>query len=364
MAAKCSLWSLARWWGLWIVALGCAGMLLGPAPARAKRPPTDRHVPELADCLGRVQIAEPVVYRQLAVYPVLLEGGAKLRGRWLSLDAALARGVLVVSERGPEGSVPVVIVENRSRDEHVLILGGEILAGGKQTRTVRNDVVLSPGERVELHVFCVEAHRWAGKGDFVAGKLLVPQSIQQELRKGADQGKVWSEVARNNAALAAENATGSLETALKSKDVQDKLGEVRRAIAPHVPDGTVGFIFVERGRAAGIELFGSETLARELLPKLLDSYAVDGLIVHKFAGEAARPEARAAIEFYERVCRAGSERAKTPGSGAGIRTRGDGLLGDGVSLDATLVHFGVQTEHRIVPLPKPMPRPPIVPQPR
>jgi hypothetical protein len=330
--------------------------------ASAQRPSTDRHVQELAAYLDRVQIAEPVSYRQLTVYPLLLEGGQRLRGRWLTLDSAIARGVLVIREKGAAGSVPLVVVENRSRDEDVLIMAGEVIAGGKQTRTVRHDVVVAPGQRIELDVFCVEAHRWAGDKGFASAKTLVPQSIQHELRKGADQGRVWSEVARNNAALGAENATGSLELALNAKPVQDKLAEVRHGIVPKIPEGSLGFIFVDRGRPLGAEFFGSEALARELLPKLLDSYAVDYVILRKDALEADwRPDNRTAIEFFERVCRTGSQRVHTPGSGAGIRTREGGLLGDGVSLDDTLVHYGVQVEHKHVPPPMP-PRP--IPMPR
>ena len=40
---------------------------------------------------------------------------------------------------------------------------------------------------------------------------------------------------------------------------------------PEIPRGTVGYIFVVHGRAVGAEMFGREDLARELLPKLLDS---------------------------------------------------------------------------------------------
>ena len=343
-------------WGI-AACLGGLWTALGTA-AWAQRPSTDGHVPELGRYLDRVQIAEPLVVRGLAVFPVLLSSGQDLRGPWLTLDQAISRGVLVVSEKGSGGSVPTVVVENRSRDEHVFIMGGEVISGGKQTRTVRNDLILAPGQRVDLDVFCVEAHRWSGEKGFGSAKLLVPQSIQQELRRGTGQAGVWSEVARNNAALKAENATGSLETAINSKHVQDRLAEVRDGIVPKVPEGTVGFIFVHGGRALGAEFFGNEAMARALLPKLIDSYAVDFVILK---GEEAgfrpmpKPNDRVAIEFYERVCRAGSQRTKTPGSGAGIRTRSGGLLGDGVGLSDNLVHYGVQSEVRIIPMPGPRP---------
>jgi hypothetical protein len=341
---------------VWVAAACLGGPPAGrhTVAAEPDRPPTHNHVPELAAYLDRVQIAEPVVYRQLAVYPILLEGDVRLRGQWLTLDAAVARGVLSVTEKPGGGSVPEVTVENRSRTDHVFIMTGEIISGGKQTRTVRSDVIVAPGQRINLSVFCVEARRWEGGKDFSGGKMLLPQSIQKELRKGADQSRVWSEVARNNAALEAENATGSLELALRSDRVREKLGEVRRRIVPGVPEGTMGFIFVNRGRPLGAEFFGDDELARSLLPKLLDSYAVDCVVIGPIWPRRESPkDHNAAIEYFRRVCRAGSRRSQTPGSGAGMKTRSGGLLGDGASLAGTLVHYGVQIQDRVIPLPGP-----------
>ena len=345
-----------------LAAMICCGsaILLG-TPARAQRPPTDKHVRELARYLDGVKIAEPAAYRQLAVYPILVEDVPLLRGGWLTLDAALSRGVLVVSEKAG-GSVPLLSVENRSRDEQVLIMTGEVVAGGMQTRTVRHDLVLAPGQKIDLEVFCVEAHRWSGEKNFSAGsKTMLPQSIQGKLRGGADQAGVWSEVDRNNNQLQAQNATGSLDTALKDSSIRKRLDEVQRKIIPALPRGTTGFIFLSDGRPVGAELFGSEDLARQLLPKLLDSYAVDYVLLSKSAaGADAVRDDRAAIELFEQVCRTGSQRVATPGSGAGIRTRHGGLLGDGVSLDNTLVHYGVQIAAMPTPRPDPRPRPSII----
>ena len=253
---------------------------LAAGAAFGQKPSTAGHVAELAAYLDRVEIAEPVTYGRLAVYPVLVPDGNELRGHWLTLDEALAQGSLVVREKGG-GSVPTLSVENRSRKETIFLMAGEIVSGGMQTRTVRKDVVLAPRQRVDLDVFCVEHRRWEGASDFSAAKALVPQSIQKEMRKGADQTRVWSEVARNNAALHAENRTGSLDLALKDSKVADRLGEVRRHILPEVPRGVKGFIFVADGRALGAEFFGREELARQLLPKLLDAYAVDFVLTAK-----------------------------------------------------------------------------------
>ena len=90
-------------------------------------------------------------------------------------------------------------------------------------------------------------------------------------------------------------------------------------------------------------MFGSEDLARELLPKLLDSYAVDYMILRGADHERdGQKDNLTAIQAFEAVCLAGSEAAKTPGAGWGIRTRQDDLLGDGIALNDMVVHYGVQ----------------------
>ena len=130
-----------------------------------------------------------------------------------------------------------------------------------------------------------------------------------------------------------------------------------RDIVPEAPRESVGFIFVYQRQAVGAEFFGRHDIAIALLPKLLDSYAVDFVLQQ---GRPERPHApvkrNGAAAFLERIRRAGSQRSQTPGSGAGIRTQSAGLVGEGVSLGDSLVHFGVQPETRFVPTP-PVPRP-------
>ena len=330
----------------------------GESPARPILAPGSPHVPELARYLEHLDLAEPLVCGRLAVVPVARRAGA-LDGAWLTMDQALAKNVLKVTEKGG-GSVPVVVVENRSATHHVFLMAGEVVTGGKQTRTVRQDVVLAPGQQVTLSVFCVEAHRWNGKAEFGASGLLVPQSIQKEMRKGADQSAVWTEVARNNAALGTENATGSLEEGLKDAKVQRWLAEVRGTIVPEAPADSVGFIFVDllARRAIGAECFGRSDLARALLPKLVDAYAVDLVVAREDKGLPMVDAKALAAAFLAQVRRAGSSRAPTPGSGAGIQTRAAGLVGDGVSLGDEVVHYGCQVDERIVPVSNPimMPR--------
>jgi hypothetical protein len=321
-------------------------------------PQTGRHVPQLARYLDCIEIYGSVAFRQLSVFPVRMRDHAELPGSWLTMDQALEQGVLIVSEKGTGGVVPLVTVRNRSPSDLVIILTGDLLAGGKQTRVVRQDIALAPGHTAELSVFCVEPHRWEGESGFRAANTLAPASLQQELRRGAEQERVWREVARNNALLGAENRTGSLEAALNADMVRGQLIEIRERLLPQIPADTVGIIVVDGDRALGAEFFGRSGLAIAFLPKLLDAYAVDVLLKRsaEYRPDSTRQQ-QAAIEFLRRVQRASSHDVGTSGSGTGIRTRGGGLLGDGVCVEGAVVHYGVQIQDRIIPLPS-TPRPP------
>jgi hypothetical protein len=140
-----------------------------PPDTRDRPIPIGRHVPEVARYLDRLRLGAPISYRNLTVFPLVFrDGGGELPGDWVTMDQALARGDLLITEKAG-GSVPVIFMENRSRDRQVLVLAGELVAGGKQTRTIRQDVILAPGQRVDVSVFCVEQHRWEGDVGFKAG---------------------------------------------------------------------------------------------------------------------------------------------------------------------------------------------------
>lgn len=327
------------------------------------RPSSAGHVPELARYLDQVQIGEPVFYRQLAVYPLFLERGVHLEGRWLTLDEAMRRGVLVVREKDG-GRVPVVWVENRSQDEYIFIMRGEILSGGKQTRTVRQDVILAPGQQVDLDVFCVERGRWHGKETFKPSYQLAPLAVQQRMLQGGGQNSIWESVRGLASKLQAPSPSESLQEALDAPHVRRDLQKVRKEIIPKIPPRTMGFLFLRGHRPVGAEMFGHAQIARELFPKLLDAYTVDCLLLHKDlpAAKGPRPD-REAIEFFKRIVRAGSQRSQTPGSGAGIRTHALGLVGSGVSFGGTVVHYGVYVRYEpIIPIPQPKPMEGIRPQ--
>ena len=72
-------------------------------------------------------------------------------GDWLTLDTAIARHVLVVTEKGG-GSVPIVVVENRSRREHVFLMAGEIDSALGDLRAIRPDEIPLRDRERRIHL--------------------------------------------------------------------------------------------------------------------------------------------------------------------------------------------------------------------
>jgi len=313
----------------------------------------------MAEHLSRLQLSEPVTSRGLAVYSLQLIDGPELAGPWQTLDEAEGRGEIDIREKGA-GHVPHVIVENLSRRCNIFILAGELVSGGKQDRAFKEDVALRPGQQATVPVYCVEKGRWRHDGKFSAGGGLAPQSIREALAKSAPQSEIWDRVRSANASLGSRNATDSLAKALASPELIRRRKELRDDLLGGHPAGTTGYIFVYRGAAVGAELFGDQELARRLLPKLIDAYAVDCVLIrspHPRAIEDRhwRPhEHQAAVEFYRTLRTIGSRYTSTPGTGRGVASDGAGKVGRGVCVGDAVAHYGLAVVRR--PIIRPTPR--------
>jgi hypothetical protein len=97
-------------------------------------------------------------------------------------------------------------------------------------------------------------------------------------------------------------------------------------------------------------------LALKLLPKLLESYAMDRVHVPYAVDDPDRARnGREAIEFFKRICGARSVAVSTPGFGVGLQTHEGGLLGGGVVLGGLVVHCAVRAVELGTPYRRPQP---------
>ena len=119
------------------------------------------------------KVLEPIRNGSLTVFPVVASK-SYATGEFLTLDEGLRSGEVVVTEYGnvrglvrrvapapQRDSAEVnrlVLVNNSKRP--LLLLAGEIVAGGKQDRVIGMDrIVPSESDPIDLNVFCVEPGR-------------------------------------------------------------------------------------------------------------------------------------------------------------------------------------------------------------
>jgi hypothetical protein len=280
-----------------------------------------------------------------AVVAVWLEGaGEPGAPPALTLEEAQRAGDLTISERGRE-TVPELVVDNRGKS-FVLLLAGEILLGGKQNRVLREDLLLPPlsGPRT-AGVYCVEQGRWSGdRRDFEGKQSFAQPGLRGKVMEGADQRRVWQEVARSVAAAApAPSPTASYHHVYEQPDVQRHLAQVEERLAgSRVAASALGAAAFVNGQLSGVDLFGRADLFARHWPKLLRAYAVDAYRL----GKGAEPDQAALrAEVAGLLAAAGAARGTTHASaGAGHRFEfrvprgGAALRGAALVYESQVVH--------------------------
>ena len=283
-------------------------------------------------------ISGPFAYRNLQVF--LVHGDSQLEQRhYATLSEAMAKKTVLVKETG---NVQQLSIENLSKDTPVFLNAGDIVKGGRQDRTVRDDLILAPRSGpVPLGTFCVESGRWTRRGaeDAAAfsenSKVLTSRKLKMAARYGSNQGDVWAGVAeqqeqltRNVTALSGKSvnardasSTSSLQLTLENKE----LDEVRKQYLEHfnsLLDGktdVLGFVYAINGELNSAEVYNNKSLFRALWPKLLDS-AVTEAIAEYTSGRQFRPVQAAEVRSFFETALSGSITERTPWRTTSVKT--------------------------------------------
>lgn len=238
----------------------------------------------------------PVVHRNLQIF--LVHGDTHLESRhYGTLSEALERHLVVAKETG---NVNELTIENVSKDLAVFINAGDIVKGGRQDRTVREDLILPPmSGPVPLAAFCVEHGRWTQRGHENAAefssntKILSSRSEKLASRYANQQGEVWAGVAEQQKKLAdnlsritgssvdvhAPASGSSLQLSLENRTL-DSVTRPYMEKFKSLLDGktdVIGFVYVINGEINSAEVYNNKNLFRALWPKLLDAAVTEAV---------------------------------------------------------------------------------------
>src|SRR6266850_6116828 len=241
-------------------------------------------------------ISGPFVHRNLQIF--LIHGETQLEGRhYATLTEALAKGMVVVKETG---NVSELSIENRAKEAIVFLNAGDIVKGGRQDRTIRDDLILETHSgQVPLPSFCVENGRWTKRGgedaaNFSANtKVLTSKNLKLAARYGQNQSDVWSGVAeqqtklnQNLSRISGETvetrsavSSSSLQLTLENKNLDKIKKEYLNEFEPLLNGKTdvIGFAYAINGELNSAEVYNNKNLFRALWPKLLDSAVTEAV---------------------------------------------------------------------------------------
>ena len=263
-------------------------------------------------------VSGPFAYRNLQIF--LIQGGSRLDDRhYATLAEALEKGFVAIKETG---NVQELSVENSSKETTVFLSAGDIIKGGRQDRTVRDDLILPPQSgKVPLAAFCVEHGRWTQRGKenpaaFSANtKSLSSKKQRIAARYALSQSGVWSGVAEEQTRLN-ENVSrlagkpvetrsaasaSSLQLTLENKDLEAVRKQYLDKLNP-ILDGKAditGFAYAINGEINSAEVYGNKQLFRALWPKLLDAAVTEAIAESKEGAQFHPVEAGALKSLFE-----------------------------------------------------------------
>ncbi len=286
----------------------------------------------MAVAFPQIRVGEPLRFRALSVFPLFAP--SKSLVEYALADEVMRDQLLTVHEISEGGSVPELLVENKS-DWRVLFIEGEELVGAKQNRVLNTSILVAAKSKTKIPVSCVERGRWGYKEPHFAMsgshspsslrytlKASVTQSLKSRGDRHSDQGAVWGAVEATNYACEVASPTHAMSDAFETYEKQ--LAEFREHFK--YVDGATGLAVVIGKRVVGCDLFDKPSTCRKVWDRLLSGASLE-TIATKESGEGAEI---ADIEGLLETTRAANWQATAP-IGEGEEYRAEFPNGDQAS---------------------------------
>jgi len=237
---------------------------------------------------GQFHLSGPYTHHNLTLF--LIHGPNKTNHNLLTLEEAIDQRKVVVYETR---NVNELAIENVSNQD-VFIESGDIVKGGAQDRTLKDDLIL-PGKsgKVSISSFCVEHGRWTRRGneslDTFGGahQAVASKEMKMAVRVKGSQADVWAGVAKAQADLArnlhsdprAAASPTSFVMTMEAPAVQHSIDGYIQELAGVVnhQNDVVGYAFAINGKVNSADIYGSHELFAKLWMKLLRTSAVEAV---------------------------------------------------------------------------------------
>jgi uncharacterized protein YacL (UPF0231 family) len=288
--------------------------------------------------LGSIQ-----VFKNMAIVPLFLKDDSG--PDYLTLQEALDKKVLKITEVNESGSVPELKVENTGT-EYVLLLDGEELMGAKQNRVLNTTILLKPEFQTVIPVSCTEQGRWSyssaefsSSGHIMAHRIRsskvqsVHDSLRRESSYRSNQGEVWNEIDSLSVQAKVASATSAMRDVYESKSAT--LAEYEKAF--EYQPKQKGFLVMINGEVVGFDILSRSAAFQKLYPKLIKSYAMDAML-QKSSENVSFSMAKVQA-FINAVTDCSVQHYPSMGTGEDYRFEGKMMVGSALVAEEAVIHI-------------------------
>lgn len=296
----------------------------------------------MLNILELASVGHPVTRMGVSLFPVYI----RQHGQVITTGPAVG---VHITER-PDAEVPTLQVFNPTHNP-VLLVEGETVTGGRQSRTLNVSVLVPAGATIDIPVSCVEQGRWSGGHEFGRGRMLasrrvrrakeegVLQSIRHSGTKLSDQGEVWHVINNELQRSALLNPTSSFIEADSMFDRDDAIGAAAGELIGMGPlPGQCGVIVSHGRRVVAADVFANADMFACQWEAIVRSALFDA------PGEVrGTPSATKALQFLRRFAGGKSDLAPGVGLGREHHVSGKRVVGQALVWDDVLVHASAFT---------------------
>lgn len=239
----------------------------------------------IEELLGSIRLGETLTFKGLEIKPIFTTSDKALP--YLTLEEAIGRNLLEITEVDESGHVPELYVKNKGTVD-VLILEGEQVCGAKQNRIVNTSIIVPAGKEILIPVTCVEQGRWHyNSRSFRAAENVAYSSLRSASHKAvkfnlrrasgysSNQGMVWDNIESKMNRLNVDSDSSAMEDIVMCSMPPETQDEMFHEIP--FQEGQVGYLAYINGGFAGGDIFGSSELCRRQLNKLMKGYFLDAV---------------------------------------------------------------------------------------
>jgi hypothetical protein len=302
----------------------------------------------ILETLETVKLGEFAKFENMEMVPLLVERDSNYQ--YGILDDVLNAGSVRITEVSEGGNVPELKFLNES-DNPVFLMDGEELVGAKQNRVLNLSIMVPAGETIVIPVSCVESGRWSyssdefrsgSKAQYASARASKSRSVSDNIsmfrEARSDQQEVWANISAKSDRMQSRS-----ETSAMSEIYETRQTELKR-FAEHLKpvENQVGFIILINNSVAGMDLFDKSQTLTKLMPKLVESYALDAIDPRAAERAEECSETVDVVEaFVDEIKAAPTGKSSSIGAGEDYRLTGEGVTGGALVVDDLLIHLGV-----------------------